>query len=126
MSGTNERRHFHRIPFEASAELYQGDQRWPIVLHDLSLKGLLADIPTHWDTANTAEPFEAVLTLGEDVEVCMVVTLAHAFTDKLGFECQRIDLDSITHLRRLIELNLGSHDLLERDLAELSHTPNAH
>ena len=31
-----------------------------------------------------------------------------------------IDLDSVTHLRRLIELQLGAPSLLERDLAELT------
>lgn len=34
--------------------------------------------------------------------------------------CRSIDLDSVTHLRRLIELQLGAPSLLERDLAELT------
>ena len=37
-----------------------------------------------------------------------------------GLRCDSIDLDSVTHLRRLIELQLGDPALLERDLAELS------
>jgi hypothetical protein len=37
----------------------------------------------------------------------------------LGFVCQYIDLDSISHLRRLVELNLGDGSLLERELAAL-------
>jgi len=32
---------------------------------------------------------------------------------------QHIDLDSISHLRRLVELNLGDEALLERELAAL-------
>ena len=36
-----------------------------------------------------------------------------------GLLCKGIDLDSVTHLRRLIELQLGDPALLERDLAEL-------
>jgi len=31
-----------------------------------------------------------------------------------------VDIDSITHLRRLIELQLGDPALLDRDLAQLS------
>lgn len=119
MSGEHERRSFHRIPFEAAAELVQNGQSWPIEIHDLSLKGLLADKPEHWETANPNEPFMAMLTLGTDVEVSMQVTLAHAYADKLGFKCQLIDIDSMTHLRRLVELNLGSSALLERDLIAL-------
>ena len=37
----------------------------------------------------------------------------------LGLFCHHIDIDSITHLRRLIELNLGDETLLQRELAEL-------
>ena len=38
----------------------------------------------------------------------------------VGLLCRTIDLDSVTHLRRLIELQLGAPSLLERDLAELT------
>lgn len=49
----------------------------------------------------------------------MLVTLAHQKDGLLGLQCREIDLDSITHLRRLIELNLGSSELLERELGAL-------
>lgn len=49
----------------------------------------------------------------------MTVSLAHEKGRQLGFYCEEIDLDSITHLRRLIELNLGSSELLERELSAL-------
>jgi hypothetical protein len=39
--------------------------------------------------------------------------------DLLGFVCRHIDLESISHLRRLVELNLGDESLLERELAAL-------
>lgn len=34
-----------------------------------------------------------------------------------------MDLDSITHLRRLIEWQLGAAELLDRDLAQLVSPP---
>jgi hypothetical protein len=37
----------------------------------------------------------------------------------LGFQVQYIDLDSATHLRRLVELNLGDPALLEREFENL-------
>lgn len=49
----------------------------------------------------------------------MEISLAWARDGLLGFECQHIDLDSISHLRRLVELNLGDEELLERELALL-------
>jgi hypothetical protein len=49
----------------------------------------------------------------------MQVKLTHEDPGQLGFVCQYIDLDSISHLRRLIELNLGDQEELDRELAAL-------
>jgi hypothetical protein len=49
----------------------------------------------------------------------MDVVIAHQQNDELGVRCVDIDLDSITHLRRLVELNLGETELLERELSAL-------
>jgi len=49
----------------------------------------------------------------------MSTEVAHAEGHHTGLRCRAIDLDSVTHLRRLIELQLGDPALLERDLAEL-------
>jgi len=51
--------------------------------------------------------------------VQMEVRLAHSRDGLLGFECRAIDLDSLSHLRRLVELNLGDARLLDRELAAL-------
>lgn len=39
---------------------------------------------------------------------------------RLGFQCNRIDLESMSQLKRLVELNLGNEALLERELTELA------
>jgi hypothetical protein len=39
----------------------------------------------------------------------------------MGLQTEHIDLDSISHLRRLIELNVGDADILNRELGELVH-----
>lgn len=49
----------------------------------------------------------------------MEVVLTRTQPQSLGFVCRHIDLDSISHLRRLVELNLGDEQLLERELAAL-------
>jgi hypothetical protein len=115
---TNERRRFQRIAFDASTEIAQGDQRWTVELHDLSLKGLLIKRPENWN-GDASQAFEADVRLSPDVHVRMEVTLARDAGGLLGFECRHIDLDSVSHLRRLVELNLGDEDLLERELTSL-------
>lgn len=115
---TNERRRFQRIAFDASTEIAQGDQRWTVELHDLSLKGLLVQRPQDWN-GDRNQAFDASIRLSPDVYVRMEVALTRDEGGLLGFECRHIDLDSVSHLRRLVELNLGDEDLLERELTSL-------
>ncbi|WP_030140304.1 PilZ domain-containing protein [Pseudomonas fluorescens] len=114
----SERRRFVRIEFRARTELSQGPFIWPVKLLDLSLKGLLIEKPQPW-LGNPEEPFMADIHLSPEAEVRMEVRLTHDDHGHLGFVCEHIDLDSIAHLRRLVELNLADHDELERELAAL-------
>ena len=119
MSNTaNERRRFHRIAFDAPTEIRQGQRSWAVELHDVSLKGLLIKRPDGW-TGDPHQPFEASIRLADDTCVQMEVVLTRTQDNLLGFVCRHIDLDSISHLRRLVELNLGDESLLERELAAL-------
>ncbi|WP_282343895.1 MULTISPECIES: PilZ domain-containing protein [Pseudomonas] len=117
-SDNNERRRFQRIAFDAVTEIAQGDQRWVGALQDVSLHGLLIKQPAHW-SGDPEQPFRALIDLGGDIQVHMEMRLAREQGGYLGFICQHIDLDSISHLRRLVELNLGDEALLERELAAL-------
>jgi len=115
---TEDRRRFKRIAFDALTTLTQGDQQWDVTLLDLSLKGLLVSRPADW-AADPAVPFAVAITLGEDAPIAMEAELRHDNNGQLGFQCTHIDLDSISHLRRLVELNLGDEAELERELSAL-------
>ncbi|MBB1517961.1 PilZ domain-containing protein [Aquipseudomonas guryensis] len=115
---TSERRRFQRIAFDAATELAQGERRWSVELHDLSLKGLLVKRPRDWN-GDPDQPFNATITLDSDTRLHLEVVLTRTRDDLLGFVCRHIDLESISHLRRLVELNLGDESLLERELAAL-------
>nr|WP_298135928.1 PilZ domain-containing protein [uncultured Pseudomonas sp.] len=119
MSDTgNERRRFQRITFNAPTEIVQGARSWSAELHDISLKGLLVKRPAQWN-GDPDHPYQANIHLAEDACVKMEVVLTRSQGELLGFVCRHIDLDSISHLRRLVELNLGDESLLERELAAL-------
>jgi len=115
---TEDRRRFKRIAFDALTTLTQGNQQWKVTLLDLSLKGLLVSRPADW-AANPTVPFAVAITLGEDAPIAMEAELRHDNNGQLGFQCTHIDLDSISHLRRLVELNLGDEAELERELSAL-------
>ena len=117
----SDRRRFRRIAFDAKTELGQNGQQWPVQLVDLSLKGLLIQRPALWE-GNKALPFEVDIRLDPKAHIQMQVRLTHEEAGQLGFVCHHIDLDSISHLRRLAELNLGDEDELHRELAALLET----
>ncbi len=118
MSEHTERRRFKRIDFDAPTELVQGEQRWPVELVDISLKGLLIESPEKW-LADPEQAFEVRIHLDEDAVVQMQVELRHIEGTQLGFICSHIDLSSMEHLCRLIELNLADRTELEREFRQL-------
>ena len=114
----SERRRFRRIAFDATAELRQNGSEWPVKLVDLSLKGLLVERPDNWK-GNKALPFDVDIRLDQKTHIKMQARLTHEDPGQLGFVCKHIDLDSISHLRRFVELNLGDEQELERELGAL-------
>jgi len=116
---TNDRRQFSRISFQAPASLALGGADYEVDIVDLSLKGALI---------RPRDPLCAAIGSGgildirldeEDVDIRMETTVVHHRGDCYGLACRGIDLDSITHLRRLVALNLGDETLLEREICLL-------
>ena len=118
MSEQNERRRFKRIVFDAPTELTQGDRCWSVELIDISLKGLLVESLPAWN-ADSEQLFDATVHLSPEAVVRMQVQLRHIEDAQLGFICLHIDMASMEHLRRLIELNLADRTELEREFHEL-------
>ncbi|MDX1634719.1 MAG: PilZ domain-containing protein [Marinobacter sp.] len=115
----SEKRRFHRILFDAPCDIHCGDDVWRSEVLDISLRGLLVRRPDSWN-ARLRPPFEVVIHLdGRECGIVMAVELRHVEADQLGFKCQYIDLESASHLKRLVELNLGDQALLERELAHM-------
>lgn len=118
MPGT-ERRKFLRVIFDAPATLTtpSGD-KLPTTLLDLSLKGVL--LKTVEGFTNEEGNYSLQIELDENTSISMSLSLSHTEKDSIGLTCEQIDLDSMTHLRRLVELNMGNADLLDRELNELA------
>jgi hypothetical protein len=118
-NSSGEKRHFTRIHFDAIAHITSAQGNWQAKVIDVSLNGLLIDRPANW-TAQPGNHFNVELRLnGSDVVIKMEVKVSHMEHDHVGLTCEHIDIDSITHLRRLVELNLGDEELLNRELSEL-------
>ena len=115
----HERRHFVRVQFDTPGQLRWPSQAVAVRVLDLSLKGALLQAT---DTAalQTGQRCELTVPLAHQEYIAMTVQVAHLQGQQIGVACLSVDIDSVTHLRRLIELQLGDPRLLERDLAELS------
>ena len=115
-----ERRHFWRASFHAPAQLTFPHSILEAELLDISLKGALLELPTG-TTATLNDQCQLRLQLGvEDEAIVMDTTVIHAGSgQRIGLRCDAIDVDSITHLRRLVQINAGDPELLERELSSL-------
>jgi pSer/pThr/pTyr-binding forkhead associated (FHA) protein len=114
-----EQRRFSRIPFDVAATLSGGGRTWETDLLDISLHGALIRMPQDFQHGAADQVYTLAVHLEGGPDICMDVIIAHREEDELGLDCHDIDLDSITHLRRLVELNLGDPELLERELSAL-------
>ena len=112
------KRKFTRINYDTPVILTQGDKEWQTLVIDLSLKGLLVWLPDDWD-ANPDELITATMPLGGDAIISMTIRQVHASNDRAGFICETIHEDSVQHIRRLLEMNLGDPNLVERELSAL-------
>ena len=112
-------RRFSRIDFEAPVKLECNGETWQSKLLDISLQGALIERPEDWK-GEKGEKSNLFITLPDsDIHIDMEVELAHLEDKCMGFHCLHIDLDSVTCLRRLVELNLGDEELLEREIANM-------
>ena len=115
---TQERRRFSRIDFDARVEIAQGDKNWQAQLLDISLKGLLLAKMGPYQLQPTT-PILVKIILSDQTSIAMSAQVVHQTLEQLHLACVTIDIDSISHLRRLIELNIGDTSAAERELSEL-------
>ena len=118
---TDERRVHSRIAFHSPAELIFTDSNVAVVVLDISLKGVLVRLPADSLIEDGAICMVHVHLNKGDLsdQISMQTRVAHVEGRNAGLLCLAIDLDSVTHLRRLVELNLGEPGLLERELSAL-------
>ena len=116
---TDEKRRFSRVPFDAEVILAKGEEQWHSQLEDISLKGVLIATPKNWNGVS-GEHFQLEVVFAESG--CLInvqVMVSHIENERIGFEIIEIDIESVSHLRRLMELNLGDPELLNRELSAL-------
>lgn len=118
MTDPKERRRYTRVHFECDAAITQGDARYEVHIVDISLNGVLIETPPDYQL-KADQPINVEIQLSGDITITMCTHMAHSGDQVLGFRCDTIDMDSMTHLRRLIEFNMEDPEACERVLDEL-------
>jgi hypothetical protein len=113
-------RRFTRVPFHLPAWLEHGGRRTECLLLDVSLKGALVEVrdgPIPPVGCPCSISFE--LLAGTGARVRMDGDVAHQSGTRLGVRCDEVDLESMEHLRRILEVNVGDEGTVLRELGEL-------
>lgn len=116
-----DKRHFTRIPFQANAVIFSPEQKLslPCALLDISLKGLKISRPQQWQIAEHDHVIVDLQLDPGDIVIKIQAEVIHVGESFIGMMNRYIDVDSATHLHRLIELNLGDSNMLKREYSEL-------
>lgn len=113
-------RQYARIPFAAQVQLHLKGQSLTVHLLDIALRGALVQTGTLQQPLTLYEKCRLELALADDGEgVTMSGSIVHLDRQHVGIACENIELTSLTRLRRLIELNTGDTELMDRELSHL-------
>jgi len=117
-----ERRQFSRVNFQSKVFVLHQGQPLETELLDISLKGALIRFN---NTAPLRQgekcPFELRLDQS-DIVLKIDTRVVYSQDNQFGLRFENLDLESMIHLRRLIELNVGDPDQIQKELFFLVHS----
>ena len=117
------RRHFSRVKFDADINLKFNEINFRGHLIDISLKGALIEYTDDIDLKKE-DRGELIVTLGDsDIILKINVTVMYHNNFELGVRFGEMELETVMHLRRLVELNIGDSEKVRDELFFLVHTP---
>lgn len=115
------KRQFQRVLFNHDASLTCNEHQWSTNVIDLSLRGLSCTKPKNV-IFNINQLMTLSIKLSDEQEIVMEAELIHNEEHVLGMRCTRIDINSISELHRLVQLNLADEALLHRDIEHLAQS----
>jgi hypothetical protein len=119
---TEDRRQFERVDYQGEAILtWGGHPPVTVEVENLSLKGVLLRNVPEGQAPATGETAKLAISLSDEAQVNMSLEVAFLSGSRLGAKWTEIDVDGLTHLRRLIALNLGDAARVDEELAQMLH-----
>jgi PilZ domain len=111
-----EHRRFNRADFHTKGYFKFNGKKTSFKIINISLNGILLEPETKEEIdLNTDVPLNIQLS-SSDIEIQTKAKLQHKEDRHLGFRFEEIDVESMIHLRRLVELNSDSADQIANEL----------
>ena len=119
----SERRKFSRIDFSGKCTLQTGitelSEKQDVKLIDVSLKGALFTLPAHWEEESDKAVTLSFHLHGSDIILVIGGIICHQTSDLLGMRFLSLSIESISHLKRLVQLNIADEELLFREMSQI-------
>lgn len=115
----NDKRRFSRVPLNVTCRLTHLEHCVFVNLVDISLKGaLVEDNGTHsLSTGQTC--FLNITLIPSEITLDFETEVAHMGEGLIGLRFVHMDIDSMIHLRTLLEANTGDPDRIRDELSFL-------
>lgn len=114
-----EQRHFQRVPFATSSTVAFRGERHDAEVVDISLKGALLNLPVLPEVQRGDVCTVAIALSNSDIVIEFEAEVAHLRAPLLGVKLLKIDIDSMIHLRNIVELNTANPDQVRKELSFL-------
>ncbi|MDN2481961.1 PilZ domain-containing protein [Vibrio agarivorans] len=93
-----------------------------LVSQDLSLKGLLLQLTDTQVRFNTDMLVQIEFTLPvSDIVVSLTANIVNLLEQQMRGCITEIDIESVSHLKRIVQLNVGDDQLLHREIEHLAN-----
>jgi len=113
---SKERRNFSRVDFSTQVYVEINGQMFEAELVDISLKGALMQLNDNIVVQNEQMCLFEFRLDKTDIVMKTEAKIVFIKNNNIGIKFENIDLESMIHLRRLIELNMGDPDKIQKEL----------
>lgn len=115
-----EKRKFIRADFVTHGKLSVGEEEYDVGVRNISLKGALLVIPDEYTAPSGSEAVLTIPLSGSIIVIQAQGAIVHVDGNEVGVKFNRIDAESMIHLRRLLELNTADPSKIEEELLFLA------
>jgi len=109
-------RRFRRVPFEAEVTLTHAQETWSCQLLDVALRGALLACSETLSIPFGSHCHIHIALQGSSLALDFEAELVHKEEGHYGFIFLSEDLETLTHLRKLLELNTGDAETTREEM----------